>query len=281
MSSSIHNSILRSTDRRGRPLAVIAWFRPRSRSCGLPSAAPPPGPRDHALSRPAPRTRAGAPSLKMMASTVVAVSTLFLVFGAAASVADTQPPARWSQGPVRWCYPGNTWWRCQQRSVTQTVYAPPSPAQSVDEPVGDLSLTAEVRWIGNRLPIGPYAYPLTSTNHGNGVIPQCHTYIPTGDPTAELALQSGLSASTFDCGAFNPSNEGFFWHWATLSGARRYVLEDWYQIQLTRTDTTPYGQSATTGWTGTYCLRIASDATGRWWYGVFPTHCYDALVKNA
>jgi hypothetical protein len=250
-------------------IPVIAWLRTTSWPRGIPAAAPPcRGPRAHSH----PSTPAVKAGLRTVVCIIAVVSGVFLAF-APAALAHTRYYAGW--GRYQWCYPRNTLWRCQQRYVTATVFAPPGPSQSTDQPEGVISLTAWVR-LGNGSSIGVYPYRLATTDPWQ--TPQCQTYAPTGNPTAENALQSGLFASTFDCRA---SSAGHFWHWATLSGTRHYVLEDWYQIQLTRTDTTPYGQSSSIGWTGTYCLRIASEATGNRWYGVYETGCYDPLVSNA
>jgi hypothetical protein len=248
-------SLLSTSWRRGIAAAARPCRRPRARS---PQST---------------RPRTVTAGLRTVVPTIAAVSTLFLAFGAATSVAYT--PYSYGSGPYQWCYPHNTWWKCQQRYITAEVFAPPSPSQSAAQPEGVISLSAWVQ-IGNRLPLGVYPYKPASTDPWQTT--QCHTYNPTGGPAAEAALESGLWASTFDCGV---SSAGHFWHWATLGGSRHYVLEDWYQVQLTRTDTAPYGQSSSTGWTGTYCLRIASDATGNRWYGVYETGCYDPLVRNA
>ncbi len=251
-------------------IPVITWLRTTSWPRGIP-AAPPPCRRPRANSRPT--TPTGKNRLRTVVPTITVVSSVFLALGPATSVAHTRYFARWGQ--YQSCYARNPLWRCQQRSVTAKVFAPPGPFQSADQSVGDVSLTGWVR-VGNRSSIGVYPYRRASSYPWQ--TPQCQTYEPTGNPTAEIALQSGLSASTFDCGT---SSIGHFWHWATLSGTRHYVLEDWYQIQITRTDTTPYGQSSSIGWTDTYCLRIASGATGNWWYAVYETGCYDPLVRDA
>jgi hypothetical protein len=253
-------------------IPLITWLRIRRWPRGRPAVPRRPCRRPRRSSPLSPRGHAINARLGKMTSVVVVGSAVLLALAPAAG-AHTRYYAGW--GPNRWCYPRNTFWLCQRRSVTATIFAAPGPFQSGDQPEGVVSLTAWVRR-GNGFSIGAYPYRLAATDPWQA--PRCMTYVPTGNTTAELALNSGLSASTFDCGA---ASAGHFWHWATLSGTRHYVLEDWYQIQLTRTDTTPYGQSSSIGWTGTYCLRIASDATGKWWYGVFDTGCYDPLIRNA